>query len=303
MSHLGVQLSPRVIRSLRSAGSCLQMRHCVPQFSVLLDTPEVRQLLDDTRTSFQSCDEGLLVVGTWSDVWTAYATSPHRSMLPAGRVPMGDPVARQLLALVMDAVVPITAVPGSLCCLSLPAALSREAAEDQSSLDYFARLATLQGWEPRFVNAGLALVLAELGAHRLTGMGVVIDDVATQASLVVYGREIAAASVRHDFQSDAADGRGVPTDQLRDQLIVSFETIRRRMTSALARAVPGPVAVDCVPFTTDADVDRTIREAWKAAGWSRDWQQILRPAHSVRAIARGCLIHAELETLDRRKAA
>lgn len=300
---LGVQLAAGAFRSIRSEHEALVLRSCAPRFCVLQDTPAVRQRLQESSVRYQICREGLLVIGQWFDAWAGIALSSPQKLLPYGRVPVGDPVSRQLLALAIEAVVPEAPQRGDLCCLSIPCALPRESLETDANLEHLSHLVLLRGWEPRFVNAGLALVLAELGPHRLTGMGVVIDDEATQASIVVCGKEIAAASVRHAARFDMADGQRPPTEAFRDQLVDAFDALRREVEGTLTCALPGPVTLACAGIETEPELAELIREAWEETGWRQRLEHVLSPRTPAAAVARGCLIHAELEAVDRRKAA
>lgn len=300
---LGVQLAAGAFRSIRHEGAALLLRSCMPRFCVLQDTPAVRTRLRESAVRWQVCSEGLLVIDQWFDAWAGIALSPPRKLLPYGRVPVGDPVSRQLLALAIEAVVPEARQRGDLCCLSIPGALPRESLETDANLEHLSHLVLLRGWEPRFVNPGLALVLAELGPHRLTGLGVVIDEESTQASVVVCGKEIAAASVRHAAHFDISDGQPLPTQPFRDQLVDAFDVLRRQLAGTLSCALPGPVTLACTGIETQPALTELVRETWDLTGWSQPIERVLTPQSPTAAIARGCLIHAELEATDRRKAA
>lgn len=300
---LGVQLAAGAFRSIRHERDELVLRTCVPRLCVLHDTPAVRLRMLESGTRYQVCSEGLLVIGQWLDAWAGIALSPPRKLLPYGRVPVGDPVSRQLLALAIEAIVPEARQRGDLCCLSIPGALPRESLETDANLEHLSHLVLLRGWEPRFVNSGLALVLAELGPHRLTGLGVVIDEESTQASVVVCGKEIAAASVRHAARFDISDGQPLPTEPFRDQLAEAFDILRSQLAGTLARVLPGPVTLACTGVESTPPLEELLRETWDLTGWRQPIERVVTPQSLTAAIARGCLIHAELEATDRRKAA
>lgn len=300
---LGVELTAGAFRSIRPDGNSLVLRSCPPQFCVLHDSPAIRQRLDESATHYQICSEGLLVIGQWRDAWVEIAASPPRKLLPYGRVPVGDPISRQLLALALEAIVPEATPRGKLCCLSIPGSLPRETLDDDPNLQHLSHLVALRGWEPHFINPGLALVLAELGAQRLSGLGIAIDEESTQASVVVCGKEIAATAVRHVPSLDLADGTPSQIAAFRQQLIDALDTLRHRLAGTLACALPGPVTMICHGPDTGVPLTELVRGAWDATGWHQPLERMQTPRLPAAAIARGCLIHAELDAADRRKAA
>lgn len=190
------------IRSLRREGNRLLARSCRSLYAVLPDDELQQRLLQQIGVPFAACDGGLILM---SDVAVEYARlfrSVPVPLLPGGRVPLDDPPARQVLASLVETVLPRPARPGELCILTAPGrdgsqpAATRPASRDPE-IDFLTRLLRLRGYAPAVISAGMGVVLAELVDRGFTGIGISFGAAYSEAVLAHRGVEIARCAVPH----------------------------------------------------------------------------------------------------------
>lgn len=168
---VGLDIGSSQIRCVRRLGEQLMGRSALATFTPLPDAPEFRALLEAGRIPFAVCDGALTIVG---DNATEYSMLFHvrpQSLMPHGRLPTNDPVARQSLAALVDALLGEPDQPGEMCGVTLPGGESFQSLATSSELEFFSRLIRLRGFFPQVLSAGLAVALAELSRHSFTGLG------------------------------------------------------------------------------------------------------------------------------------
>jgi len=186
---IALDIGTRHIRSLRREGGRLFGRMNLAEYIALPDTPGHRRLLERTTGSFGRCENSLLVIGQASAELAETLQLPTIPLMPKGRLPSDDPVARQVLASLVDALIPPARKKGQPCWMTVPGAIS-ENAESPERI-FFSQLVRLKGFEPSIVSCGRSVILAELGANGFTGLGIDFGAGATRASLAYHGDELA----------------------------------------------------------------------------------------------------------------
>lgn len=179
---IALDIGSHRIRSLRYEAGRLIARSHRTAYAVLPNSESHRRLLADANVEFATCDDGLLLLGdaSWDHADLFHVAT--RLLLPQGQVPDKDPVARQLLATLIDAILPKSGSRDELCSMSLPGLDSNPA-----SIEFFNRVVRLRGYEPLLVPAGAALILSELVQSSFTGIALVFGASASEAVLAHRG--------------------------------------------------------------------------------------------------------------------
>ncbi len=202
---IALDIGSHRVSSLRFDGERLvaRDRRCV--FAVLPDTAAHQQLLAQAHVDSAVCDDGLLLLGdaAWDNAELFHVHA--RSLLTNGALPEHDPVSRQLMATLIEAVLPKASVPGELCALTTPGSGGSRNEAARSDLDFFNRIVRLQGYEPMLVPTPSALTLAELANQGFTGIAVVCGASCCEAAVVHRG--VAVCQSRHQYGGDWIDGR------------------------------------------------------------------------------------------------
>ncbi|MCA9026094.1 MAG: hypothetical protein KDA86_12875 [Planctomycetaceae bacterium] len=188
---IALDLGTRHIRSLRREEGRLFGRTNLAEYIALPDTPGHRRLLERAASSFGRCEDSLLVIGEASVELAETLQLPTIPLMPKGRLPVDDPLARQVLASLVDAVMPAARSKGQPCWMTIPGAIFEESESPERI--FFSQLVRLKGFEPLVVSSGRSVILAELGANGFTGLGFDFGAGATRASLAYHGEEIACS--------------------------------------------------------------------------------------------------------------
>ncbi len=205
---IALDIGSHRIRSLRIDNGRLVARSRRAAFAVLPDSASHRQLLAQANVEFVTCDGGLLLLG---DAAWEHANLFHvrtRPLLQNGLIPEHDPVARQVLATIVEAVLPKASQSGEQCSLTLPGGSDLGGSQpggraSRSSVEFFTRLVALRGYSPLIVPAPSGLILAEHVSHGFTGIGLVFGGSACEA--VLAHRGVVVCHTRIDRGGDWID--------------------------------------------------------------------------------------------------
>lgn len=181
--------------SLRRNGGQLVTRSNRCVYSVLPNTVSHRQILKQAGLRFSSCEDGLLLLGDAAYNSAGLFKVRCRPLLPGGRVPKDDPLARQLIGALAESVLPKSSHSNEICCLTVPggADLTDDSTRDDG--DFLLRLIRLQGYRPQIVPASLALVLSQLVENAFTGIGLVFGASGAEALLAHRGDPVCHARI------------------------------------------------------------------------------------------------------------
>ena len=332
---ISLDLGSHSFRSLRSAGDHLVARRMRSTYCTLSDSETHRRLLERTGTEFLTCDQHLVLIGEPAIEISRLLQIPCLELLPRGQLAAHDPISRQIINLLIDALLP-QAEAGGVCCFTHGGAMRRSLVAAQ--LDFFSRLIRLRGYTPLPLPAGQALILAELVEDRFTGIGVVVGAAACEVTVTQLGQELHSWTIprggrwidehmareRGDLLHDAAGQRLLDLDKAaldREALAPAVLAPVSRDEKLLARlcreltweiaddlcqklredprlgSLPRPLSLVCgggiaqVPGFGDLLQDALhLRDAANPVG------RIVTADSSPYTIARGLLVHAELET-------
>ena len=316
---IGLDLGTTQFRSLRIAGEELIARQCRAVYVVLSDTASHRRLLEQSGAKFASCGDDLVLFGDLALEWADILNLPVIALLPGGRVPQSDPVARQILTLMIDAVLPQAERLGDVCCLTIPGGHDIHQAELPYDVRFFQQLVALRGYQPKLISPGQAVVLAELESASFSGIGISFGAGNCQIGIVHCGRELASCSfdecpVEHSSDrvepTSANTGEeSIPADRMlraaRDQVLVRGLT--QTLTAArdeldrqgVIRWLAQPTHVVCTGRpTTESGFSQLFAQVWSSLDWPMKVGQLRVSTDAIYSIARGCLIQSRLENRD-----
>lgn len=192
---VGLDIGASQIRCLRHRNEQLVGRSAKAMFTALPDAPEYRALLVSGQIPFAVCDEALTIVGDSAAEYSNLFNVRPQSLMPHGRLPTNDPVARQSLAALVDALLGEPDQPGEMCGVTLPGGETFQSLATSSELEFFSRLIRLRGFFPQVLSAGMAAVLAELSRQCFTGLGLSFGAATSELVVAHRGIELLMCSI------------------------------------------------------------------------------------------------------------
>lgn len=186
---IALHIDGRTMCSLRRQGTRIIGRQSPSVYITLPSSDSEKRLFERARIPYATCDGNTLVFGKPAQELAPLLHVPRFPILPGGRLPEDDPLARQLAGALVDSLLPDPAHHAEPCALSLPAG------EGSREWEFFSRLVRLRGYAPLPVSPSSALALAEFGHTAFTGITLIIDPAATVVTLLHQGRILASASL------------------------------------------------------------------------------------------------------------
>ena len=316
---IGLDLGTTQFRSLRLADDELIARQCRTVYVAMSDTAGHRRLLEQSGAKFASCGGDLVLFGDLALEWADILNLTAVPLLPGGRVPQSNPVARQILTLMIDAVLPSAERPGDVCCLTIPGGHDIHQDDLPYDVRLFQQLVALRGYQPKLISPGQAVVLAELSLASFSGIGISFGAGNCQIGVIHCGRELASCSF-NECLSEHSEDRIEPTllstgqepnpadrklRTARDQVLA--RELTETLTAArdeldrqgIARWLVQPTHVICTGHpTTEPGFAQLLAEIWNSLEWPMKVGQLRVTTDAVYSIARGCLIQSRLENRD-----
>ncbi|MDA0831688.1 MAG: hypothetical protein O2955_02410 [Planctomycetota bacterium] len=315
---IGLDLTSTCFRSLRPEGQTLAVRSCRADIVPVSKSPIHRQLVDQLQLNYAECDSHLLI---WGDQANRYADAFHSSSLPLlvdGCVPDNQPPIRQMLASLMEGLLPTTPTSGRICGV----AFSRsQRATRQSTVDFFTQLISLSGYRVTAVAPAQALALAELSSCEYSGivlhLGAAVSDFCVmQHGAILWKQQLdlydfLPADVNDDYQSVLLTSGCDNTETTTNSTDMSNDVMTRCrvMQSAMEHHFAGLAAAEVFTPTSNAvplllggecprgsDVISGMQHDMASLSGPIPISEVRWPLFGDHAVARGCLIHAELES-------
>jgi hypothetical protein len=302
---IGLDLGSTQFRSLRYQGDRLVGRTCRAQILSIQDTPAHRRLLDHDGVQYAQSPGMLHILGDATVEWSQLMSLTPLRLLPDGQLPQDSAIARQVLSVLLDAVLPQASIPGMVCGMTIPGELMPDALGPER--DFFSRLVRLRGYHPQIIGQGHAIALAELGAAGFSGLGISLGASLCEFSLNRTGREIARCSIpwgldevlEHlPLQSGMSMRMSSSAERaLGDFLVELFIEAGSRIGQHDGfRVLKQPVAIAIAGgLTSLPQMERLCEQAWLRAAWPLKLQAIRLCPDAAFTIARGCLVSAVLE--------
>lgn len=189
---IALDLGSYAFRSMRRIGDQLIGRRYRTDYIALPATDSKQELLDQSRIPYARCEDSFLLLGDAADAWSRMIQIPVSSVLYDGKIPAGDPPARQLLASMMESLLPKAVDTSEICAMTLPGGKIEE--EGNGELAFFARVAKMRGYRVLPVHASHSLILSELGQSGLTGIGISLGAGICEMSIARHGVELIHAT-------------------------------------------------------------------------------------------------------------
>jgi hypothetical protein len=182
------------LRSLRRRGRELVARRCRTIAVAVADNEARRRWLKRSNLPHLVAEEFLVLPGDAAiEAESLFGATP-RDLLPKGELPKSDPVTRQVIALLVDGMIPKAASPEEVCCFAHPGCEKRALHDDPTfdqRIQFFSRVIRLRGYHPLPLNPATALVLAEMGSSGFTGVGLALGSSGCDIAVVHRGNQIA----------------------------------------------------------------------------------------------------------------
>ena len=313
---IGLDLGSYQFRSMRVVGDRLVARCCPAVFATVSDTPAHRRLLLQSSTQFATCSDQLLMFGEAAQEWSAMLNLSLTPLLRAGRIPTSDLVSRQVLTLMIDALLPSPDQTGAICCMTLPGGGGDERSENRDS-GFFRQLISLRGYRPLTVTATQALALAELNAAGFTGIAITFGHTTCEFGIIHCGREIVRCVVMSGLDrfedsskleiagvNDESTTANIERDYRRFFLDVISEARLQFEVDGTLRTLPRSMPVVCSGGITESPLFLPLfQAAWNDANWPVSTRPVRCSSDSNLAVVRGCLIQAVLEQPAKSEAA
>lgn len=297
---VGLDLGSTEFRTIRDSGGDLVARRCSATYLVLKDSPGHRRLLERSSARFGTCGDDLVVFGDDAIECAAMLDTPAIPLLREGRLPHADPVARQILALMVEAILPPSGKEGAVCCLTVPGGYGLDG--DTQSLDvrFLKQLVTLRGYSAQLISSGHAIVLAELSCAAFSGLGISLGATNCEISVVHCGRELARCTISSplaELPINAADSRASwEKSCLRLFTNLLSEARESLLTEGSIRLVPQPVNIAVAGGICAAEgFESLFKQAWQQSAWPIKAAETKLPCNPRFSVARGGLIKAILE--------
>lgn len=305
---IGLDLGSHQFRSMRVAGDRLVARCCPAVFVMISDTPAHRRLLQQSDTHFATCSDQLLVFGEAAREWSAMLNLSLTPLLHKGHIPASDPISRQVLTLMIDAILPTPTFHGSLCKMTLPGGGRDERIENRDA-EFFQQLVALRGYRPQVLTATHALALAELNEAGFTGIAISLGHSTCEFGIVHCGREVVRCVVMDGLErfegslklgspesSDEKVAASVDRDYCRFFSDVIAEARVQFELDGTLKTLPRSMPVVCSGGITATVMFLSLfQRAWNEANWPVVTQPIRVASDSNLAVVRGCLIQTVLE--------
>lgn len=311
---IGLDLGTTEFRSLRISGDELLARRCRTAYFVLRDTPGHRRLLEHAEIRHATCGDDLVIFGNDAVECGAMLDLPVYPLLSHGRLPNGDPVARQILALMVEAILPPAEQFNSTCCLTVPGGYGFNSDAHSIDVRFLKQLVTLRGYQPLVMSSGMAIVLTELSSASFSGIGISLGASCCEIAVIHCGRELARWAITgslaelDETSNDLVHSQSNPRTNLKGQQSAWERSCLRILEEILSEAreelvaegsirlIPQPARIACAGGITMApEFSKLFEHAWAQVGWPIQSGQIRFAQDPALAIARGCLIQAIMQ--------
>lgn len=180
---IAFDIGTHLIRTLRHDGPRLMSRSQQLCYAVLPAGRASERRLIETGATYSRCEEGFLVLGSEAVNLCQSHPVPLVKAMPEGIVPVNDVVGRQILSLLVDAVLPPTGAE-EICMIS-------HSLGDARSIEFFRGLIRLRGYEPVELRPATAGGVVALADFRMTGVAVDLGAATCEIAVLGTGRELA----------------------------------------------------------------------------------------------------------------
>ena len=220
--NVALDIGAYEMRSLWYRGGKLRSRRCRSLYLAVEDSAAQRDKLRRLNQPFTVLDENLIVVGDRAERAAASLGRSVSRLLPDGRIPDEDRLARRLLAAIIQSLIGQSDRRHNLCAYVLPGAVKSGPSLEGAEKEYLTDVIRQLGYEPLLVTGPQSVVLANpsqplfakgrLGGGDFTGIGMTFGAATAEIGLVHRGVEICGRVVT--YAGDWIDRRLVRANAL-----------------------------------------------------------------------------------------
>ena len=193
--NLGLDLGSTGVRCLSRSGRTLRGRRASACYVTLPGGQAEKLLLQRALIPFSTCDDSFVIFGENAIELSRALRTPCVPVFPDGRLPLQDPVGRQVAATLIESVLPPKTPAGTSAILVVA---GEGIAGPQGTVDPTAfanRVLALRGIRSVALHAGTAAVLGGLSDREFTGAGLCVGANATCLSICVHGQPVAELTI------------------------------------------------------------------------------------------------------------
>lgn len=231
---VALDLGTHAARSLRVGQNEMLRRQSRTVSLLLEDGAAARSRLKQFDVPFIPCDDRLAVPGDAAAELARIFSLACQDLLCDGQVPYSDPVTRQMIAVLIESLLPAAPQQGMICCYTQPGHGRSDNVEDphlDRRREFVSRIIRLRGYEPLPINPAMALILAEMEPEQFTGVGVCLGASGCEMVLAHRGKPVASLRIPRGGRSIdellAAHSRRICIDSF-GQSVLDLEQARRR---------------------------------------------------------------------------
>ena len=186
-----LDLGAHRFRSLRLSGGRTVGRSCRAAYGTLPDSPARRRLLEQVGLNFATTrpdahgegDGELLLFGDAAEEYAKLFGTPPLALLPDGKVPTDDPPARQIVAALIDALLPDPLAPDEPVKVIFPG--------QEADREFLTRVIRLRGYEPEAVDPAEAFAAATMPATGFRGLALICGADRWELAAALGGKVVA----------------------------------------------------------------------------------------------------------------
>ena len=160
------------------------------EYAVLPGQDSYRQALEDRQICYAECDGSLVVFGDRAGQVRWLSRMPCAPLFAEGSIPTSDAPARQILHVLINAILPKPDDENSTCCFTVPGGRGRT-----ENADFLSRLIRMNGFEPRVCSSAESLILASGNDSSFTGITLAMGAATSEVSVCRFGVPLASETI------------------------------------------------------------------------------------------------------------
>ncbi len=164
------------------------------EYALLRNTEPHRRTLEERQISYAVCEDSLAVVGNQAEQVRWLSRLPCTPLICDGVIPADDPPARQMVHLLVQAILPEPSGSLNLCAITLPGTAD-ETPYAIRNREFLCRLVQMAGYEPLIVNPAEAANLAAGSSTAFSGISIVMGAESTEICISRLGRALGTLSL------------------------------------------------------------------------------------------------------------
>ncbi|WP_437193003.1 hypothetical protein [Planctomicrobium sp. SH527] len=191
-----LDLGTSEFRSLRRDGARLVARRLPAVYTVLDDSEPNRRLLEQSQISYSLTADSLVIVGEAAGEMATLLSKPLVPLLQEGSLGDRDPIGRQVVAWLIDLLLPQAQSAEDICMMTLPRGETSVQGADNWTCQFLEHIVQLRGYKTTVMNPATALGLAELDSDEFTGVSMTFGAESTTFSLTHHSQPLVEARFR-----------------------------------------------------------------------------------------------------------